>query len=282
MITKVAYSLNSVALTFCILIAWKIFSTQAENEFLQNELKVMAAKSAEMKFAVEEAKKGQADKLNREKRKNSELEESGNVKSDEIVDLERKRDELKTSTEVADQKLEDLSASIQKNKLSMTGMDAEIRTAQVNLRRLSMRIPALEQEINILKNQINTEEQRKFDLEGKLTTYEKETQILKKHYDYTIAGLKKDFYEHPWLERGERLTVSSSTLDLGTGILMLPIGKNHGIEPSMLFSVRVKGKNICQVKIKEVAFDHCVAMIVPLLGNPKELMEIKDFDLVYL
>jgi hypothetical protein len=281
-ITKVAYGLNSVALIFCILIAWKIFSTQAENEFLQNELKVMAAKSAEMKFAVEEAKKGQADKLNREKRKNSELEESGNAKSDEIVDLERKRDELKTSTEVADQKLEDLSASIQKNKLSMTGMDAEIRTAQVNLRRLSMRIPALEQEINILKNQINTEEQRKFDLEGKLTTYEKETQILKKHYDYTIAGLKKDFYEHPWLERGERLTVSSSTLDLGTGILMLPIGKNHGIEPSMLFSVRVKGKNICQVKIKEVAFDHCVAMIVPLLGNPKELMEIKDFDLVYL
>ena len=242
----------------------------------------MAAKSAEMKFAVEEAKKGLADKLNREKRKNSELEESGNAKSDEIVDLERKRDELKTSTEVADQKLEDLSASIQKNKLSMTGMDAEIRTAQENLRRLSMSIPALEQEINILKNQISTEEQRKFDLEGKLTTYEKETQILKKHYDYTIAGLKKDFYEHPWLERGERLTVSSSTLDLGTGILMLPIGKNHGIEPSMLFSVRVKGKNICQVKIKEVAFDHCVAMIVPLLGNPKELMEIKDFDLVYL
>jgi len=282
MITKVTYGLNSVALIFCILITWKIFSTQAENEFLQNELKVMAAKSAEMKFAVEEAKKGQADKLNREKRKNSELEESGNAKSDEIVDLERKRDELKTSTEVADQKLEDLSASIQKNKLSMTGMDAEIRTAQENLRRLSMSIPALEQEINILKNQISTEEQRKFDLEGKLTTYEKETQILKKHYDYTIAGLKKDFYEHPWLERGERLTVSSSTLDLGTGILMLPIGKNHGIEPSMLFSVRVKGKNICQVKIKEVAFDHCVAMIVPLLGNPKELMEIKDFDLVYL
>ena len=282
MITKVTYGLNSVALIFCILITWKIFSTQAENEFLQNELKVMAAKSAEMKFAVEEAKKGQADKLNREKRKNSELEESGNAKSDEIVDLERKRDELKTSTEVADQKLEDLSASIQKNKLSMTGMDAEIRTAKENLRRLSMSIPALEQEINILKNQISTEEQRKFDLEGKLTTYEKETQILKKHYDYTIAGLKKDFYEHPWLERGERLTVSSSTLDLGTGILMLPIGKNHGIEPSMLFSVRVKGKNICQVKIKEVAFDHCVAMIVPLLGNPKELMEIKDFDLVYL
>jgi predicted RNase H-like nuclease (RuvC/YqgF family) len=282
MISKVAYGLNSVALILCILIAWEIFSTQAENEFLQNELKIMATKSAEMKFAVEEAKNGQADKLNREKRKNSELEESGNAKTDEIVDLERKRDELKTSTEVADQELEDLSASIQKSKLSMAGMDAEVRTAQENLRRLSMSIPVLEQEISILRNQISNEEKRKFDLDEKLTTYEKETQILKQHYDYTIVGLKKDFYEHPWLERGERLTVSSSTLDLVTGILVLPVGKNHGIEQSMLFSVRAKGKNICQVRIKEVAFDHCVAMIVPLLGSPKELMEIKDFDLVYL
>jgi predicted RNase H-like nuclease (RuvC/YqgF family) len=198
------------------------------------------------------------------------------------VDLERKRDELKTSTEVADQELEDLSASIQKSKLSMAGMDTEVRTAQENLRRLSMSIPVLEQEISILRNQISNEEKRKFDLEEKLTTYEKETQILKQHYDYTVAGLKKDFYEHPWLERGERLTVSSSTLDLVTGILVLPVGKNHGIEQSMLFSVRAKGKNICQVRIKEVAFDHCIAMIVPLLGSPKELMEIKDFDLVYL
>ena len=164
----------------------------------------------------------------------------------------------------------------------MAGMDAEVRTAQENLRRLSMSIPVLEQEISILRNQISNEEKRKFDLEEKLTTYEKETQILKQHYDYTVAGLKKDFYEHPWLERGERLTVSSSTLDLVTGILVLPVGKNHGIEQSMLFSVREKGKNICQVRIKEVAFDHCVAMIVPLLGSPKELMEIKDFDLVYL
>ena len=36
MITKVAYGLNSVALIFCILITWKIFSTQAENEFLRS------------------------------------------------------------------------------------------------------------------------------------------------------------------------------------------------------------------------------------------------------
>jgi len=282
MMNKVSYGLNSVALVFCVLIAWEYFSTQAENEFLQNELKIVASKTAEIKFAVEEAKKGQADKLKREKRKNSEMEEIAKAKADEISDLERKRDELKISTEVADQKLENLSAEIQKNKLSMTGMDAEIRTAQENLRRLSMSIPVLEQEINSLKTQITAEERRKFDLEETLSTYEKETQILKQHYDYTVAGLKKDFYEHPWLERGERLTVSSSSLDLGTGILMLPIGRNHGIEESMLFSVRVKGKSICQVKIKEVAFDHSVALIVPLLGNPKELMEIKDFDLVYL
>ena len=120
MMNKVSYGLNSVALVFCLLIAWEYFSTQAENEFLQNELKIVASKTAEIKFAVEEAKKGQADKLKREKRKNSEMEEIAKAKADEISDLERKRDELKISTEVADQKLENLSAEIQKNKLSMT------------------------------------------------------------------------------------------------------------------------------------------------------------------
>ena len=83
MMNKVSYGLNSVALVFCVLIAWEYFSTQAENEFLQNELKIVASKTAEIKFAVEEAKKGQADKLKREKRKNSEMEEIAKAKADE-------------------------------------------------------------------------------------------------------------------------------------------------------------------------------------------------------
>ena len=78
------------------------------------------------------------------------------------------------------------------------------------------------------------------------------------------------------------MTVAFSQVDLDSGILMLPVGKKHGLEKSMRFSVRAKGKPICQIRVKEIAFDHCIAMIIPLLGNPTQLLEVKYLDLIYL
>jgi hypothetical protein len=46
--------------------------------------------------------------------------------------------------------------------------------------------------------------------------------------------------------------------------------------------VRAEGQSICQVEIKKVGFDHCVAMIIPLLGNPSKLEEFSKLDLIYL
>jgi hypothetical protein len=76
--------------------------------------------------------------------------------------------------------------------------------------------------------------------------------------------------------------VSFSSLNLESGIIMLPIGKDHGLERSMRFAVRAKGESICQIRIKEVFYDHCVAMILPLLGNPTKLTEFKNLDLIHL
>jgi len=279
---KLSYCLNSLALVLSLFIAWTHFSQKAENEFLRGELSDMKSQIEQMELAVKEAKMGQIDKLNREKRKNSELEEASNAMADEITDLERKRDEVKINSEVAATTESELSAEIQASKLSIAGVDAEIRTAEQNVRNLTLSIPSLQQEIVNLENLITEQGQRKFQLENTLKTYEKETNILKEHYDCTVTALKKDFYEHPWLERGERVSVSSSDLDLESGILMLSVGKREGIEKKMLFSVRSKGKNICQIRIKEVAYDHCVAMIIPLMGTPKDLEEINNFDLIYL
>ena len=66
---KLKYSLNFIALLLCLISAWKYFSTQAENDFLQNELNNMQTKLAELELAVKEAKAGQIDKINREKKK---------------------------------------------------------------------------------------------------------------------------------------------------------------------------------------------------------------------
>ena len=279
---KLKYSLNFIALLLCLISAWKYFSTQAENDFLQNELNNMQTKLAELELAVKEAKAGQIDKINREKRKNSELEDASDAMADEVADLERKRDEVKITLEIGTKKEEELSSEIQENKLKMTGIDSEVLKSEQSFRGLTLEIPNLQQEIANIHTQIAQEEQKKLELESLLTTYEDETRILKAHYDCTVEALKKDFYEHPWLERGERVKVSSSTLDLESGILMLSVGKNKGIEEKMLFSVQIDGKNICQIRIKNVAFDHCVAMIVPLLGTPKDLTGASDLDLIYL
>ena len=64
MISKVAYGLNSVALILCILIAWEIFSTQAENEFLQNEPNFTAEKEVHDKASYQVLKCNEMAVLN--------------------------------------------------------------------------------------------------------------------------------------------------------------------------------------------------------------------------
>lgn len=261
---------------------WKISSIIAELDFSQERLTEFNSKVAGITLALEEAKKGQVDRLAREKRKNVELEDQNNAYVDEVLDLTRKRDELKQVIESNIKENEELSATIQKNKVSLAGADTQIEASRQENRRILLTIPNLQAEITNLENQILNERKRQKDLDLEIATYDMETSILKDHYKLTISALRKDFYERPWLDRGERVSVAYSKVDLKSGLLMLPIGKNYGFEQNMRFAVRANGQSICQVEIKEVAFDHCVAMIIPLMGNPNKLKEFTKLDLIYL
>ena len=279
---KSAYILNSLALLFCLVGAWKIFSIQSEIEYSHGKLSELKVKVADLTLALDEAKKGQVDRLAREKRKNLELEDQANAFVDEVSDLTRKRDEINQVIASAQKESDELSAEIQKYKVSLGSADARIEAARVENRAMTLNIPMLQSKITETENKILGEKQRKEDLDYEIATYDKETGVLKDHYDKTISALQKDFYERPWLDRGERVSVEFSELDLISGLLMLPIGKDHGIEQKMRFAVRAEGQSICQVEIKKVEFDHCVAMIIPLLGNPSKLEEFSKLDLIYL
>ncbi|MEJ6620959.1 MAG: hypothetical protein QNL93_03325 [Opitutae bacterium] len=279
---KVSYIVNSITLLLLFTSGWKISSTIAELEFSQERLTEFTSKVTGITLALEEAKKGQVDRLAREKRKNVELEDQNNAYVDEVLDLTRKRDELKQVIESNIKENEELSATIQKNKVSLAGADTQIEASRQEIRRISLIIPNLQAEITNLENQILNERKRQKDLDLEIATYDMETSILKDHYKLTISALRKDFYERPWLDRGERVSVAYSKVDLKSGLLMLPIGKNYGFEQNMRFAVRANGQSICQVEIKEVAFDHCVAMIIPLMGNPNKLKEFTKLDLIYL
>jgi hypothetical protein len=279
---KVSYIVNSITLLLLLISGWKISSILTESEYSQDQLAEFNLKIADTTLALEEAKKGQVDRLAREKRKNLELEDQNNAYVDEVLDLTRKRDEIKQVIESSMKENDELSAAIQKNKVSLVGADAKIEASRQEIRRISLLLPNLQAEITNLENLILNERQRQkaFDLE--IATYDMETSILKNHYELTIAALRKDFYERPWLDRGEKVSVAYSKVDLKSGLLMLPIGRNYGLEQNMRFAVRAKGQLICQVEIKEVAYDHCVAMIIPLMGNPNKLKEFTKLDLIYL
>lgn len=279
---KLYYILNIISLIACCIGGWKIFSVQSESDFLIQETNKFNNKIRDITLAVDEAKKGQKDKFAREKRKNIELEETDQASVEEIADLSRKQGEMKIVLDENSKKVELLASSIQQTKVSLAGIDKEIETSRVALRSIALIVPSLQDGMVAMENEIAEKERRKSELEQRILSYDKETEILKQHYDFTLSALQKDFYEHPWLERGERVSVSFSSLNLESGIIMLPIGKNHGLEKSMRFAVRGAGRAICQIMIKEVAYDHCVAMIVPLLGNPTKLTEFKSLDLIYL
>ena len=279
---KLGYILNILTLAIGTVSMWQIFSQQAENEFLKQEISDFNSKVQAITLAADEAKKGQSDKFAREKRKNEELEENEKSSVGEIADLSRKQREMNIILEENTKKVEELSSSIQKAKLRIVGIDTEIERSRGTLRSMTLLIPNLQSSLVSLQDEISQKKNRIIELEKKILSYDRETDLLKQHFELTVSALQKDFYEHPWLERGERVVVSFSSLDLETGMIMLPIGKNHGLEQSMRFAVRGNGKSICQIKINKVAFDHCIAMIIPLLGNPKELLEVTNLDLTYL
>ena len=101
----------------CIIATLKIFSTRSINENLRSEILKTQLSANDLKLAVEEAKKGQIDKLAREKRKNKDLEDADLTSKDEINDLTRKRDELKVSLDEKSKRRDEVMASIQRLKL---------------------------------------------------------------------------------------------------------------------------------------------------------------------
>jgi chromosome segregation ATPase len=142
---RLAYILNSLALLFCLIGAWKIFSIQAEIEYSHGKLEELKLKVSDLTLALDEAKKGQDDRLAREKRKNLELEDQANAFVDEVSDLTRKRDEINQVIASAQKESDELSADIQKHKVSLGSADARVEAARVENRAITLNIPTLNQ-----------------------------------------------------------------------------------------------------------------------------------------
>ena len=70
----------------------------------------------------------------------------------------------------------------------------------------------------------------------------------------------------------ERATVRNATLDLASGLLVLPVGKDHGVESDRILSVQSLNREICKIKITQANLRNSVAHIIPLLDEPDKLL----------
>jgi len=72
------------------------------------------------------------------------------------------------------------------------------------------------------------------------------------------------------------------SLNLKAGVLMLPIGRNKGLEADMRFIVSDKGQRLCQILVKEAGLSHSVAMIIPMFGRIGGLRENQNVEITNL
>ena len=147
---------------------------------------------------------------------------------------------------------------------------------------LRQEIPAVQRETQQVISETEQLSREIAESAGKMSSYSSITDSIKEHYSRTTSSLRTYARERPWLEQGEILNLQIKRLDLSLGIIALPKGSMDGIRDEMLFAVHFQNKQICKIKIKQAFRTHALAEVVPLVGQPTELLEIEYVDLVVL
>jgi len=78
------------------------------------------------------------------------------------------------------------------------------------------------------------------------------------------------------------LSIRLGKVDLASGYIALPEGGTVGLRKDMYFSIFHLQEEISKIRIKKVFRTHALAEVIPLVGNPHKLLEIREVDLVAL
>ena len=279
---KFTFVLLFLTLTVLSVGGWKAFSDNSELNRLEDQLAGKNGRIAELEKVIDEATKKSKETLEFltdgiDKRK-SEAEEAE-------LSLKNKRQQLESQQgglSFKEDEIGKLSMQAQEMKKEIAAVKKEIEHARGRMVTLSSSLPAMEDRVSGLTASIGNEEQRELERKQALDSYEVITSIYQQHHALTLSELQNYKYARPWLERGEKLSVTNIQYDFQAGFLGLPAGKDRGLEKGMTFAVRANGRNICRIKIHEVSPRNSVGMIIPLFGNPVDLRKYKSFDLIYL
>ena len=172
--------------------------------------------------------------------------------------------------------------TIHQTNLAIEDLNKKIEHAQEDADRLALANPAKTAELQNIRNRMEDERANGEGIHNQLADYADETSTLDFHYKSVLASLERDLNERPWIERGESLSTRVQSLNLKAGVLMLPIGRNKGLEADMRFIVSDKGQRLCQILVKEAGLSHSVAMIIPMFGRIGGLKENQKVEITNL
>ncbi len=279
---KISLFLSILTLLLCSLGVWKLNSVITNHDRIKVALSLSEKNLKNLEVEIEEFSKEHAARFSRERRKNQDMEE-------QILNFSTEKTKLEITFSSKNSVINDLKASKEEKEKKILEMKVEIRANARKLASLKKKALDVEQEIPQIEKQIQehemqceNEKSRSIQVEETLSNYAKITTVLKEHQVRTLDALYSEKYERPWIEEGEMIQLRKFSLDLDKGLLGLPVGQEIGLEPGAFFSIAHLGELICKIRIKKAEQNRSVALIMPLFGNPRKLLELESFDLKHL
>ena len=266
-------SLAGIILTFSVVSEYD----QDLNSIALQNLKI---KEAEKNLA-ELRDKYASDQL-RQKNRNLDL-------SEEIAELKKASDEIdvklartKEEIEEVENALTDTISDKDATKQKQSDFATAVKGVQSKIENLRGELPRIRQQVDAKRFEIGDFENRISELAQKLTVYSEITSVVREHYLSTVRSLRTYARARPWLEPGEELSLSLKSVDLSSGYVALSEGGSAGLREDMIFSVKFENREISKIRVKKVFRNYSLAELIPLIGNPVELLTLEKVDLVVM
>jgi predicted nucleic acid-binding Zn-ribbon protein len=266
-------SLAGIILTFSAV-------SEYDRDLKSIALQKQKIKEAEKKLA-ELRDKHTSDQL-RQKNRNLNL-------SEEIAEFKNSTDEIdvklaRTKEEIEDieNSLADITTDKDATKQRQSESATALRGVQSKIENLRGELPRIRQQVEAKRFEIGDFENRISELKQKLTVYAEITSVIRDHYLSTLSSLRTYERARSWLEPGEELSLKLKSVDLSSGFIALSEGGNAGLREDMIFSVKFENREISKIRVKKVFRNYSLAELIPLIGNPLELLTLEKVDLVVL
>jgi len=275
-------SINALALCFLLLGGWKLFDRFGTYDQGLLLIADIEKKALELEIEAKKHNEEHTGRFSIERNRNQQLEEDQfEFSREESKQRQTLEEEQKTVQEMEDS-LASLSNSIEDAKINLNNGEKEIIALREESNELMRSLPIMEGSMTDVRTAILEQEGLAQNLDEQLANYESTTKMLQEHYERNVEAFVRDKRERPWFHKGKSITVRNASLDLESGLLALPVGKDHGVEMDRVLSVQILNREICKIKITQANLRNSIAHIIPLVGEPERLLNLSEFDLYHL